>query len=114
MPVKKVGKKGTQKVVAKAKPDFKKAAAGDTAATSADPKEKLAPKLRRKADIVKALKAIGAHVLHTPEGLYRVIVGDRVHPSSKRRVVAMIDGGQLKRDPHDSTQYVLSNEDGSA
>jgi hypothetical protein len=106
MPIKKVGKKGTQKVVANRKPDFKRAVAGDTAATAAEPKEKLAPKLRRKADIVKALSVIGAHVLHTPEGLFRIVSGDKVHPASKRRIAAMMDSGALKRDSQNSNRYL--------
>src|SRR5207245_196702 len=110
MAVKKAAKKGTKKVAVKAKPDYKKAAAGVADMASAEPKEKLAPKLRRKADIVKALKAIGAHVLHTPEGLFRIIAGGKTHPASKRRIVAMIDGGGLKRDSQKPDRYLLDSK----
>jgi hypothetical protein len=68
--------------------------------------EKLAPKIRRKGDIMKALRG-GAHVLHTAEGLYRIVDGENVHPSSKRRISALIDAGLLKRDPGNDHRYVF-------
>lgn len=68
--------------------------------------EKLAPKLRRKADIINALRA-GAHVLHTPQGLYRIVQGHDVHPASKRRISAMIDAGQLKHDQGHDNRYLF-------
>src|SRR5438270_142850 len=114
MPINKAAKTGAKKPVAGVKPDFKKAAAGDVAPAAEPKKEKLGPKLRRKADIEKALKAVGAYLLHTPEGLYRIVSGGKTHPASKRRVVAMIDGGLLKRDARSSNRYVLGAEEKSA
>jgi hypothetical protein len=68
--------------------------------------EKLGAKIRRKGDIIKALRS-GAHVLHTAEGLYRIVDGEKVHPSSKRRISALIDSGILKRDPENDHRYLL-------
>lgn len=119
----KKGAKGTTGATP-AKPDFKAAAAGETSApelasnpaqaetsqpqvetTAGQAKpEKLAPKLRRKGDIMKALRA-GAHVLHTESGLYRIIQGTDVHPASKRRIVALIDAGILKQEQGQDGRY---------
>ncbi len=109
------------------KPDYKVAAAGDsklvpapvrvtsepTTATSAQPgnaaksTEKLGKKLRRKDEILSALRA-GARVVHTSAGLYRIVAADGVqNPTSKRRVLALMQQGILKPLESDSRIYLL-------
>ena len=112
------------------KPDFKAAAAGDkqptstpervtsepTPATGTQPAdaakvaEKLGKKLRRKDEILAALRA-GAKVVHTSAGLYRIVAADGVqNPTSKRRVLALIQQRVLKATENDKRIYVLDVE----
>lgn len=99
------------------KPDFKAAAAADQPepATTAEPKtdtvaaskaapkaeppkeeEKLGVKLRRKADVMLALRA-GSTLVLMPEGLYRMVNSDGSrNPVSKRRASAIVAAGLVK------------------
>jgi hypothetical protein len=63
-------------------------------------------KLRRKSDIMQVLRG-GAHVLHTEANVYRIVVGDKIHPASKRRIVALIDSGILKPEVGHDRRYIL-------
>jgi hypothetical protein len=110
------------------KADFKAAAAGDKQPTSVSitsepapsigpqpadagmPSEKLERKLRRKDEILTALRA-GARLIHTTSGLYRVVAAEGTqNPTSKRRVLALIQQGILKATQSDSRIYVLDAE----
>ena len=89
------------------------AAPGLTPATAmrAEQKEKLGAKLRRKGDILKVLRG-GGHLVHTAEGLYRIVAADKTqNPVSKRRVAAMIAQKLLKpTDGSDGRTYRLDPE----
>jgi hypothetical protein len=74
-------------------------------------KDKLGPKLRRKADIEKALRS-GAHLAQTAEGLYRMVAADgSQNPVSKRRVLAMIAQKLLARTVENGeSRYTLDRD----
>jgi hypothetical protein len=74
-------------------------------------KDKLGPKLRRKADIEKALRG-GAHLAQTAEGLYRMVAADgSQNPVSKRRVLAMISQKLLTRTMENGeSRYMLDRD----
>jgi len=80
-------------------------------AVKAEQKEKLGTKLRRKGDILKVLRG-GGHLVHTTEGLYRIVAADKTqNPVSKRRVAAMIAQKLLKpTDGSDGRTYRLDPE----
>jgi hypothetical protein len=81
------------------------------AAVKAEQKEKLGTKLRRKGDILKVSRG-GGHLVHTTEGLYRIVAADKTqNPVSKRRVAAMIAQKLLKpTDGSDGRTYRLDPE----
>lgn len=59
-------------------------------------KEPLLPKLSRKGDIAKALRA-GATLLYTPESLYRIVHADNSQNRvSKRRAASFVSQGLVK------------------
>jgi hypothetical protein len=107
---------GADRVGAEPKADTKpvaSAAPGLTPAIAvkAEQKEKLGTKLRRKGDILKVLRG-GGHLVHTTEGLYRIVAADKSqNPVSKRRVAAMIAQKLLKpTDGSDGRTYRLDPE----
>jgi len=75
-------------------------------------KDKLGPKLRRKADIEKALRG-GAHLAQTKEGLFRMVAADGIqkNPVSKRRAIAMVAQKLLTRTvENDEIRYILDRD----
>jgi hypothetical protein len=94
-----LGTTGAQPKLAEKKPE------------SAEQKEKLGPKLRRKGDIEKALRG-GSHLAQTSEGLYRMVAANgSQNPVSKRRVLAMI--GQklvIRTVENGESRYVLDRD----
>ncbi|HEY1159599.1 MAG: hypothetical protein ABR866_19030 [Candidatus Korobacteraceae bacterium] len=77
----------------------------------AESREKLGSKLRRKGDILKSLRG-GAHLVHTTEGLYRMVAaGGSQNPVSKRRVLAMISQKLLTRTMENGeSRYMLDRD----